>query len=48
MPPASTLDCPGGQHEVLARVSYMNVQVSGGGETESIPGTFSRTFFNVY
>jgi len=47
MPPASTLDCPGGQHEVLARVSYTNVQVSGGGDTESIPGTFSRTFFNV-
>ena len=47
MPPASTLDCPGGQHEVLARVSYTNVQVSGGGDTESIPATFSRTFFNV-
>jgi hypothetical protein len=46
-PPASTLDCPGGQHEVLANVSYTNVQVSGGGDTADIPGTFSRTFFNV-
>jgi hypothetical protein len=47
MPPASTLDCPGGQREVLANVSYTNVQVSGGGDTESIPGTFSRTFVVV-
>jgi hypothetical protein len=46
-PPASTLTCPGGQHVVLASVSYTNVAVSGGGDTESIPGTFSRTFFNV-
>jgi hypothetical protein len=44
MPPASTLNCPGGQHEVLASVSYTNVQVSGGGDTADIPGTFSRTF----
>jgi hypothetical protein len=47
-PPANTtLTCPGGQHVVLASVSYNNVQVSGGGDTESIPGTFSRTFFNI-
>jgi hypothetical protein len=46
-PPASTLDCPSGQREVLAAVSYTNVQVSGGGDTESIPGTFSRIFFDV-
>jgi hypothetical protein len=46
-PPASTLTCPGGQHVVLASVSYTNVAVSGGGDAESIPGTFSRTFFNV-
>ena len=32
-PPPSTLDCPGGQREVLASVSYTNVQVSGGGDT---------------
>jgi hypothetical protein len=46
-PPPSTLTCPGGQHPVLASVSYTDVQVSGGGDTASIPGTFSRTFFNV-
>jgi hypothetical protein len=46
-PPASTLTCPGGQRVVLASVSYTNVAVSGGGDTESIPGTFSRTFFIV-
>jgi hypothetical protein len=46
-PPNTTLTCPGGQRVVLARVSYTNVQVSGGGDTASIPGTFSRTFFNV-
>jgi hypothetical protein len=47
-PPASTLDCPGGQHEVLANVSYTNVAVSepAAGST-SIPGTFSRTFFVI-
>jgi hypothetical protein len=47
MPPSSTLDCPPGQQEVLASVSYTNVQVMGGGDTESIPGTFSRTFFDL-
>jgi hypothetical protein len=47
-PPASTLDCPPGQHEVLARVSYTNVAVSEpAAGTESIPGTFSRVFFDV-
>jgi hypothetical protein len=46
-PPATTLVCPSGQRVVLARVSYTNVQVSGGGDTESIPGTFSRIFFDV-
>jgi hypothetical protein len=47
-PPASTLDCPPGQQEVLASVSYTNVTVSepSAGPT-SIPGTFSRTFFVV-
>jgi hypothetical protein len=48
MPPASTLDCPGGQREVLASVSYTNVAVSEpNAGTEAIPGTFSRTFFDV-
>jgi hypothetical protein len=46
-PPATTLTCPSGQRVVLASVSYTNVQVSGGGDTASIPGTFSRTFFNI-
>ena len=47
-PPASTLDCPPGQRQILASVSYTNVAVSeaNAGST-SIPGTFSRTFFNV-
>ena len=45
MPPTSTLVCPSGQTRVLASVSYTNVSVSGGGDTESIPGTFSRVFF---
>jgi hypothetical protein len=48
MPPASTLTCPGGQHVVLVSVSYTNVQVGApGAGTVSIPGTFSRTFFNI-
>jgi hypothetical protein len=46
-PPATTLTCPSGQRVVLVSVSYTNVQVSGGGDTASIPGTFSRTFFNI-
>jgi hypothetical protein len=46
-PPATTLTCPSGQHVVLVSVSYTNVQVSGGGDTATIPGTFSRTFFNI-
>jgi len=45
-PPASTLDCPSGQHVVLAQVSYTNVAVSEpNAGTEPIPGTFSRIFF---
>jgi hypothetical protein len=46
-PPATTLTCPSGQRVVLVSVSYTNVQVSGGGDTASIPGTFSRTFFDI-
>ena len=45
--PPTTLTCPGGQRRVLVSVSYTNVSVSGGGDTASIPGTFSRTFFNI-
>jgi hypothetical protein len=45
-PPASTLECPPGQTAVLANVSYTNVQVSEpAAGTESISGTFSRTFY---
>jgi hypothetical protein len=47
-PPASTLDCPSGQREVLASVTYTNVQVSSpDAGTADIPGTFSRIFFNI-
>ena len=48
MPPPSTLDCPSGQRDVLASVSYTNVAVSEpAAGAETIPGTFSRTFFDV-
>jgi hypothetical protein len=48
-PPPSTLSCPGGQHPVLASISYTNVKIC---DTDhnvcaSIPGTFSRVFFVV-
>jgi hypothetical protein len=47
-PPPTTLDCPPGQKVVLVSVSYTNVAVSApGAGTESIPGTFSRTFFEI-
>jgi hypothetical protein len=47
-PPATTLECPGGQRRVLVSVSYTNVAVSSpDAGTVSIPGTFSRTFFNI-
>lgn len=40
-PPSPGLDCPGNQREVLVEVSYTNVELSGGGDTADIPGTFS-------
>lgn len=47
-PPASGLDCPPGQREVLVSVTYTNVAVSApGAGSESIPGTFSRTFYDI-
>ncbi|MFN2496575.1 MAG: hypothetical protein ABR608_11810 [Pseudonocardiaceae bacterium] len=47
-PPPTTLNCPPGQRQVLVSVSYTNVKVSepAAGD-ESIPGTFSRTFFDI-
>jgi len=36
--PPSTLTCPNGQHVVLVSVTYTNVAVSGGGDSESISG----------
>lgn len=47
-PPASTLDCPPGQSEVLVEVSYTDVQISEpNAGTISIEGTFSRTYFAI-
>jgi hypothetical protein len=40
-PLPTTLDCPGGQKEVLISVTYTNVVVSFPGDSEAIPGTFS-------
>lgn len=48
-PSAGTFSCPSGQRLVLASVSYTNVAITDttNGVTESIPGTFSRVFFDV-
>jgi hypothetical protein len=48
-PPASTLNCPGGQHPVLASVTYSNVMICDTDHSvcNTFPGTFSRTFFTV-
>ena len=47
-PPASTLECPNGQTETFASVSYFGLLASApGAGTLSLPGTFSRTFFEV-
>lgn len=47
-PPPATIDCPPGQTLVLVSVTYENVQVSSpDAGTESIEGTFSRTFFEL-
>jgi hypothetical protein len=45
-PPASTLNCPGGQREVLGTVSYTNVAITDttNGVSKTISGTFSKTF----
>jgi hypothetical protein len=45
-PPASTLNCPGGQREVLGTVSYSNVVITDTTNDVSKPisGPFSKTF----
>ena len=40
-PPPATLECPRGQRLTFVGVTYENVSVSAGGDTENIPGTFS-------
>ena len=47
-PGPGDFSCPNGQQLVLASVSYTNVTLTGeGGDTASVPGTFSKVFFNV-
>jgi hypothetical protein len=48
-PPApDNFSCPGGQELVLADVTYTNVTITDttNNVSATIPGTFSRTFFN--
>jgi hypothetical protein len=42
--PGTTLECPPGQRATLISLTYSNVSISDttNGETESIPGTFSK------
>jgi hypothetical protein len=46
-PPASTLDCPGGQTAVLTSVTYSNVTLTDETNqvTTTIPGTYSAVFY---
>lgn len=46
-PPASTLDCPGGQHAVLVSVDYDAVSVTSDVTGTIDLGTFSRIFFTL-
>ncbi|PGZ97951.1 hypothetical protein COE51_12630 [Bacillus pseudomycoides] len=47
-PPATTLECPGGQIMVLVSVFYTNIEIfEPDAELQSIPGTFERTFFEI-
>lgn len=40
--------CPSGQTLVLASISYTHITLTGlAGDTASVPGTLSKTFFNV-
>jgi hypothetical protein len=45
-PGPGDFSCPNGQTLVFAAVSYTNIVLEGsGGETASVPGTISKTFF---
>ncbi|CAG9612448.1 hypothetical protein BACCIP111899_01625 [Bacillus rhizoplanae] len=47
-PPATTLECPGGQIMVLVSVFYTNIEIfEPDAGLQSIPGTFERTFFEI-
>lgn len=46
-PPTTTLDCPGGQRQVLVSVTYTGVQISVEGVGTEVLGTFSRTYFDI-
>jgi hypothetical protein len=47
-PGPGDFSCPNGQTLVLASVSYTNITLAGAaGDTANVPGTLSKTFFNV-
>jgi hypothetical protein len=47
-PGPGSFSCPNGQDLVLASISYTNITLTGSaGDTASVPGTLSRTFFDV-
>lgn len=47
-PGPGSFSCPNGQDLVLASISYTNITLTGSaGDTASVPGTLSQTFFNV-
>jgi hypothetical protein len=46
-PPDSTLNCPGSQRPVLARITYNNVILSAPGDSVNLGDFGPRVFFNV-
>ncbi len=47
-PGPGDFSCPNGQTLVLASISYTNIVLAGAaGDTANVPGTLSKTFFNV-
>ena len=47
-PGPGSFSCPNGQTLVLASISYTNIVLGGSaGDTADVPGTLSKTFFNV-